>query len=97
MMLRDICKIINNNNDIINKKYSDITFEVNCEDIPERGIYHLNLYIYTNYKRLPSEKHLEKIKNLFNAVDAMFIDCDPTEGDPNFWSVTLERRGEELF
>ena len=76
-MVFEIIKIMEKNRGLLNPYYDGITFEVNQDD----GCW---IFIKTKYKKLPSNKQLEKIKGLFKGIDAMFV-----EGEPNFWSVRL--------
>lgn len=78
-----ICKLIKNNNKLLNRKYYGETaeFEVHLD-----GTYELNIYIMSNHKK--ADKHAkEKVKQLFNADIVEFIDDSGGSERPNFWSI----------
>ncbi|KKM92989.1 hypothetical protein LCGC14_1212890 [marine sediment metagenome] len=84
MEIEEIFKKIEENNDIINHRYRD---EMNFEFYKnEEGKTVLN--IPTFYKKLPSKKQAEKIKDLFGGDEITFVDVDPP--DPFFWNIELK-------
>jgi len=84
--VEEVIKIINDNNDLINKKYIEINFEVNEDRLG--GFW---IYIPTKYKKLPNKRKMLMIKSLFrNAKDILFVD-----GEPCFWAIYFKKESKK--
>ena len=94
----DLMKVIENNNDLLNRRYKDIEIEFSYNENID-GYWDVDLRIPTSWKRLKKKKDLRKIKKLFNAIEVNFIDVGSDEKSPCFWNITLIsfKRRKEVF
>ena len=92
LTLGKIIKIIDENLDIINPAYSEISFGVNLSD--DR----LLIFIPTKFRKLPSWEYAEKIKNKFGADECNYIPkMSDDEFEKPFWSVEFKLKSKKLL